>query len=247
VVLKEWAQAWNLYEKGCGSPRLIKPLYAPRKMISYWYLWAATAFFVFSSVLFVYGKEALAPFGFSPVFTLFGFFLALLVSLRVFFIAIEKALAKEFVVEYEKHRIADYPSGTRRFYLRYTLFLRGLAEQECSSEDIGKLVSFAEITGRPDPVFKLFQQPVIIYALGVSTPLLIDLIKQSEIWKSGHGYWVVLGLVLVMYSLSIVLGVLSSSKQKHTEIKRFLEWAKLDVEEEKSNITLQPTPQRGAA
>lgn len=233
MVLKEWTQAWNLYKKACGSPRLIKPLYAPCKMRSYWYLWAATAFFPFSSVLFTYGPEALAPFGFSPVFTRFGFSLVFIVSLRVLFIAIEKALAKEYVIEYEKHRIADYPFGMRRLYLRYAWFLRGLAEQKCSREDIVKLTSFAEVVGRPDPVFKFFQHPGVTYALGALTPLLIGLIQHSKTWKAGLGIRFVVGIVVGLLFFYFILDVLNTRKQQYVEIKRFLEWAKLDVEEEK--------------
>jgi len=62
------------------------------------------------------------------------------------------------------------------------------------------------------------------------------MMPTSISWEeASKGLWFLLPVVGILSVLLLVLDVGRRPKQKRVEIKRFLEWAKLDVEEEKSN------------
>jgi hypothetical protein len=88
-------------------------------------------------------------------------------------------LAKTFPLEYPTY------SG----HLRYVLFLRKLADQKYTREDIAKLrraVEMAEIPARPAIQFNehpLFWLLVIVPAVGVLSTLGTDFVKQADFWK----------------------------------------------------------------
>ncbi len=227
MVLQEWAQVWNLHET-CRGWHLNRKLLKSSKVCTYWYLWAAIV--VYFIVCFIWSFVSIS----------WGNWFGLwFVSLVFIPFARDKALVKEFAVECEKYQLANYTFYTRQFYLRYALFLHGLAEQQRSSEEIGKLASFAETAGEPEP-FNPFQHPLIPYLLGLITAMLIRLIPTPN---SPEAFGQELGLLFVpvgaLFSLLFALGIEAIPKNKRAEIKRFLEWAKLDIEEEKANIPLE--------
>ena len=48
MVLKEWGKAWKLYKE---SRRLLKAIWSPHVVRSYWYVWAALIGYSLSGAL----------------------------------------------------------------------------------------------------------------------------------------------------------------------------------------------------
>jgi hypothetical protein len=172
MVLKEYAQVRNLY-KACSMWRLLISLLEPRKMRTYWYLWAALILYFIVALTWFFVRD--------PIWRVrwIGFLLS---ALSIALLARDKALIKEYAVEYKKHRIADYPAHNKWFYLCYALFLRGLVEQRYSSEDVSKLATLAEIAGKPEPSFNILQHPLVAFVLVLLSGMFIKGLPQNRVY-----------------------------------------------------------------
>jgi hypothetical protein len=74
---------------------------------------------------------------------------------------IEKALAKEFALDFVIHGISHYPFWSRRTYFNYVLFLDELKYRKYSHKQVAELGSFAEIATPPEaPQARLTQNPI---------------------------------------------------------------------------------------
>jgi len=188
MVLKEWSQAWKLYKDAGQQMRKVTGF--PRQVWVYWYVWAAHMSFMLSIILVIVSlwlrEPAVRDFFPAKIVSFLlespldprstGGWLMLYLGASVLFGVMarlltfvkEKALAKQFAGEYETHGLAQYPSMVRFRYVRYALFVRALRDHGYAHSDVVRLNSFADIATLPEaPVFRLSQQPMFMFFLGV--------------------------------------------------------------------------------
>ena len=137
MVFKQWEEVWQYYKT--ASP--LKALFAWNKARVYWYLWVACCVSVLCGV------------GFVAVFQRYSLWIDLIAGclpvLAVFLMvgALRRAETKEFAAEYANYDGLARSRDIR--YLRYVRFLRALANQKYSREDIARLRGVVEIVDRP--------------------------------------------------------------------------------------------------
>ncbi|WP_155987710.1 hypothetical protein [Thioalkalivibrio sp. ALE28] len=218
MFLKDWAEIWQIY-RSCGAGSIARAVYAPNKLISYWYLWAATLLYLLVSLPAAFGSGAWFWFGVTGM----GFAFVFL------FIAVEWALQREFSSEYDAHAISRHPFGKRRLYLRYALFLNRLRERYKANQEIRTILEFADIADKPEPPFRLTEHPIVLPFITILTVLIADYIRQTEAWQDGGGLAYIFLMAMGLFFLLTLLDMVRGLKHKHSEIKRFLEWAAFDL------------------
>ena len=242
MVLKEWADVWKLYKDGHGY--LIKTLNdrAPR------FKWTLLIIAIPSAVIILYGMVTTYLWGWTTgtrLMVIIAWVVALVVlvlfvpSFNIWRIIV---LGKVFKDEYKQHRIGDHSFFKREQYLRYAFFLRGLVERAWSHDDITRLRRFAETLRKPAPAFQIAQHPLVVPFVTVVVGLLLEVFKQQEPWKSG------LVMKLLGISQALVFVILpvwiyrmvtfTIPNNMHQEIERFLQWAEMDIKEQKSKDTV---------
>jgi hypothetical protein len=156
----------------------------------------------------------------------------LLVPLFFFY---EKAYAKEFKVEYEKHGIDDLPFHRRALSLRYAIFLQCLIDKGYSNKDIARLKCIAELVGNPKPPPRLSQYPLSVSLIAGSVVAIVALLFRES------GFWTWPLYVLLFYTSLLVgicfflyshLNMLLLPKVRRQYIWLFLQWAELDIKDE---------------
>ena len=226
MVLREWGEIQEL-EKACWK-RLHRAILAPSKFPCYWYVWVTFGLFLLALSFFAFPR---AVFG----YTLTGFFLSsgftLLTGGLMYFVR-GTAIATEFKDEYVTHGIAQFPRWRWGRYLRYALFLRGLAERGYTRETVRKLKDFAPVAERPAPDSRLLQHPIMVPFLTIGTVLTIEAIKQSETWKTPQRWLFFVGLITLVSVIALVFGVCQNPKELSRTRQQFLQWAELDIEDE---------------
>jgi hypothetical protein len=222
MILNRWAKIWAAYQESSSST-LFSAVFHYRKVLEYWSIWCAAVAYGIGAWMSSFHEGWITAAGLGVVVLAYWFL----------FLSVEKALRREFAAEYRLHSLAAHPLGERRLYLRYALFLRSLATRNLAKDDIQAVSRFSRVAGSPAPVFSLSQHPAVVPVLTVLTGLTTELIKDTAAWKAGNGagFVVMLGFGLVF--LLAILDVLRGSKQKHAELKRFIKWAAMDIDEAK--------------
>jgi hypothetical protein len=178
---------------------------------------------------------------FSISFGFLAFFFWLIVR------TIDRALAKEYQVEYTTYGLDPNLGKAKRLYLRYMLFLDKLVDKKYSREDIAKLRCVAILTEPPRrPPTQFADHPIfwLLFAvpfMGGLWTLSADFIKQSDFWKVKQaalsilagGVFVVIALVAGFYAWDRIVTIRRRTEQ-YQEIQRFLQWAESDIEEAQS-------------
>ena len=249
MILKEWGEALDVYK--ATFPRLRRSLKAIRNNVkSSGYVWVAIllpilswALFVFLTLPVLFTKET--PKWWSSVQALPWLIMLLAIPCEKY--ASEKALAKEFEADYTTHGILRYPFWSRRTYFVYTLFLQELRDRKYSHEQVAELSKVAEIAEPPEVLpLRPFQHPLVIFIMGMLTGLCIEAIRR---WipklttdAAGNDAKVLLFLIftigipllgMVITALTLWYGVVNFPKNRHQQIKRYLQWAEKDLKEEK--------------
>ena len=225
MILKQWAKFWDAYNAS-SSWTLFRTIYC-RNFRKYWTSCFFGVAYIISALVFVYGDGWIVKVvGFCSTLLAFWFL----------FRSVDKALEKEFKKEYDLHSLTAYPFKEKRLYLRYALFLRYLAENNFTKENIQEVSLFSKIAGIPAPVFSLSQHSVVAFVLPILLGLTTNLIQMTTAWKSVSSaiFIVIFGFTLLLAILAI-LDVLREAKQKHVELVRFIEWAEIDIDKAKSN------------
>ncbi|MCC5878302.1 MAG: hypothetical protein JJU03_00190 [Idiomarina sp.] len=234
--MRNWAEIWQMY-RNCGSGFIAQAVYAPGRMLTYWYLWAATFLYLFATVPAAFGSGA-------------WFWLGVLgmgLSFILIFIAVERAVEMEFSSEYRAHAISSHPIGKRRLYLRYALFLTRLNERYQTDEEVRRILEFASIADKPAPPFRLAEHPVVLPLMTILTVLIADYIRQTETWQAGNGLGFIFLIVMGLFFLVTLLDIARGAKQKQSELKRFLEWAEFDLSENRIELASERREFRGDA
>ena len=148
------------------------------------------------------------------------------------FFATGTAIATEFKDEYVAHGIRRFPRWRWQRYLRYALFLRGLAERGYTRERVKKLKDFAPVAERPEPDFRLLQHPIMVPILTIGTVLVIEAIKQSDTWKTPQRWIFFVRLIMLGMAIALILSVKLDQKQFIRTRQQFLQWAELDIEDD---------------
>jgi hypothetical protein len=152
---------------------------------------------------------------------------------------IEKVYEREFATLYIIHGLKHYPWWQRRFYLHYALFLRALMDRTSpiTCETITQLNSFAEIAGKPPlPESRLLQPAYIVPFIVLLNVLITEVLKQAEMLKGLVGVKTVIYCALTLLVLYHLLEMwharTTSGRMTDSTIRRFLQWAERDIEEE---------------
>ena len=109
-----------------------------------------------------------------------------LVIIHLVILELRSILAKKYSLECATYRLNSFHD---KGHLRYVLFLRKLADQKYTREDIANLrraVEIAEIPTPPGIQFNehpLFWLLVIVPAVGALWTLGTDFVKQTDFWK----------------------------------------------------------------
>jgi hypothetical protein len=147
-----------------------------------------------------------------------------------------------FKAEYEQHGIGDHHFLNREQYVRYALFLRGLAEQAWSCDKITRLRSFAETVRPTAPALQIHQHWLVVPVVALLVGLLLDILKQPENWKGGKVAalmrigQVFVGVIFILWARRTVTFTIPNNR--HKEIERFLQWAEIDIKEQKAKDTV---------
>jgi len=225
MVLREWASVIRLY-KSCGVSRFLKVAYSPRHGFRYWYLWCSSVVYIGSAWLSAFGADEWVHAG----------YMLLMLSYIALYYSAEKVLSREFLQEYEQHSLSEHPFIKRRLYLRYALFLSDLTKKYSTKKDVEKLIQFADVVSNEKREFLISQHPVIVPLITAITVLSVGLIQQSETWKQGNGFLFVFIIVYGLLFIALILDLLRGPRRQHIEIKKFLSWAKIDIECVKPNL-----------
>jgi hypothetical protein len=162
----------------------------------------------------------------------------LLLTLESLWFCIEKGFANKYKEIYTDYGLRHYPWRARRFYLHYTLFLRGLRDRISppSRVTITQLRSFAEIAGRPPlPEPRLLQPTYIVPFIVLLNTLLLEALKHADLLKGPAGIVILIlstFLLVFLYGvLRVWYGVTNWGQVVDRDIQRFLQWAESDIEE----------------
>src|SRR5215470_8802961 len=137
MVLKEWSEAQDVYKAIMARFRKAsRAILDPRKVKSYWYVWAALFLCLLPICLALYvmiGRPHNAERWDSLILLMTA------LAILCHYASIEKALAKEFATDYNTHGILHYPFWTRGIYFVYTLFLQELKGRKYSHKQVEEL------------------------------------------------------------------------------------------------------------
>ena len=234
MVLKEWAEVWKLHKE---SQRRLDTVSRDR---TYWFKWICYGVVGLIGAISFWGVVN----GWSFVWEIVaGFMVVLGVGFKFWFKFWEvNALAKAFKTECEQHGIDVRNLNDMEQHLRYTLFLRGLVKQEWSHDDITRLKSFAETIRKPEPAFRIGQHSLVVFLMGLFAGALLDAIKQPGNWKGEKGATLIgIGSFLVFFIFVFWLErrtIFTIPNKRHQEIERFLQWAEMDIKEQKAKDTV---------
>jgi hypothetical protein len=234
MILKEWSEAQDIYKAAAARwRRSLKAILTLHKVKSYWYVWAALLFLILSdasAILYVIPVKAYGP----QWWTALSLWLTASLAALCVYVAIDKALAKEFALDFGIHGISHYPFWSRRTYFGYVLFLDELKDRKYSHKKVQELSSFAEIATPPEAQqTRLTQNPLVTTLVAVLVALGVNSITNSVPWQKGTKASILsLGIMLlgiVIVCLSFWYPILNRSKNQHQIIQRFLKWAERDL------------------
>jgi hypothetical protein len=236
MILKEWSEALDVYKAASARwRRSLKAILTLHKVKSYWYVWAALLFFLLSvvSIAFYPIPNKVNP----QWWTALSLWLTGILAALCGYGAVEKALAKEFALDFGIHGISHYPFWSRRTYFGYVLFLDELKDRKYSHKKVEELSSFAEIATPPKAQqARLTQNPLFTTLVAVLIALVVNSIINSSPWQNGTKAPILnlgimlLGIVIVGHSFWSPIA--NRAKNQHQIIQRFLKWAARDLKEE---------------
>jgi hypothetical protein len=236
MVLKEWSKAWNLYTQ--TRKQLWKAVLFPRNARASWAVWATHLGLMLSSLGLIRAFTDLVreTAGSQSTAAYFGVFVCMVALKRG---VSERALTKQFAMEYEIHGLAHASFLTRQMYLHYALFLRALREQRYSQAEVAQLSSLADIAKPPEtPVLQFSQNPLFVYPMLLTVPLAVSCITTSVLWERG-GAGAIFGISFMLLGLlvtwlSLWHDISNRPKYQHLTLQRFLQWAERDIDEDQS-------------
>ncbi|MEE4140637.1 hypothetical protein ACTACN_00750 [Pseudomonas syringae] len=156
------------------------------------------------------------------------------ISMMVFFISINKILAKLYVVEYEKHNIAAQRQSDQLNLLAYAFFLQKIKSLGHTPELLEAISEYSETLDPPPKSFLINQNFINVIIISTLVSLFVAYLQRTSAWPT-QALEYIFSVAAVGVVVSLVLDGFREAKTRNARIRQYLKRAKVEIAQEASS------------
>ncbi|SFW63670.1 hypothetical protein SAMN03159511_0503 [Pseudomonas sp. NFACC19-2] len=219
TVLSTWLEISTCYKE--SRPSMLRPLFINGGVRQTWPAWTI----VFAGAALVVA-HSLDPNSTYRALATFGG--VILFILAVFLIK-DRALAWNFQVYYQQHRLDKLPFFRREEHLRYAIFLETLQARKKTAAEVKDLLRIVETAEDPGKPSLTSQNLIIVTLLGALVTVSANLLTKTAIWEANKGLIFLLPILLGLYITWLIIDITKHNQHRSRLIIRALERAHYDI------------------
>ncbi|MCK9754416.1 hypothetical protein LT702_22780 [Pseudomonas syringae pv. syringae] len=153
------------------------------------------------------------------------------ISMQVFFITINKILAKLYVVEYERHNISAQRQSDKINLLAYAFFLQKIKSIGYTPRLLEAISEYSETLDSPPKSFLINQNFINVIVISTLVSLFVAYLQKTSAWPTQA-----LEYIFFVASLGVVVSLIldgfRTATTRNARIRQYLRRAKVEIEQE---------------